>query len=113
MALADVPTDNVQIHSLSGTLLDSGSGAPVRMFRKTNAIPMEPFRVTWSKLTAAEVQTLRAVYDTAGPAGPVAWTVQGEGSPRVFCIADYSETAFSAADFQVEMELHYMPGVTI
>jgi hypothetical protein len=113
MALNDVAPDNQCIQRLSGTVLDSGAGSPARMFRKLKSIAGEAWSVRWSLLTAAEIQTLRAVFDTAGPAGPVSWTPPGEGSARVFRVAKFSETASSAVNFQAELELHYLPGVTI
>lgn len=113
MALNDVAPDNRVSKKLSGTIRQSGQGSPARMFRKTTAIASEAWSVVWTVLTAAEVQALRAVYEAAGPAGPVSWTPPGEGSPRAFRIASFSESALSAVNFSAEMELHYLPGVTI
>lgn len=113
MALNDVATDNMAAQRLSGTVRDSGPGAPSRMFRSTPAIPSESWGVRWTVLTAAEIQALRAVFDSAGYAGPVSWTPPGEGSARAFRIGSFSESALSAVNFTAEMELHYLPGVTV
>ena len=111
MALDDVPVDDGYKCNVTDYILQTGSFSSFRS-RDKGRLKRKRYEIKWTRLTSAELATIKAVFDSAGYGGRVLWTPPEESSPMAFHIVNNTYKDYvNLGDRGAEMTLEWMPGV--